>query len=728
MRWPRRRSTRRSRRCREPRRARRVARDDRPAARPRRAPASRCGRAGARSRRAGARRARARHEPRGPDRRCPRRAVAGGRGAARDAAPAARAAGAGGVRRRGARVLVAPHRGGPPRAHPEAGDGAAGRDRLPPRAGRARGPGLRHGQRRRRGRARRRAAARAGVGQRPLARCPRRGRSQRRRARAAGAARRWRSVGALRARRLRPRGGESALLCRGRAGAAPGRGARLRAASRACRGAGGIRRPARARGRRYAGPDTRRLAAARGGRRTGERGKEFLRGEQALSGLRGRERSRRHPAGRGGAAEEERDVDSIVIRGGIQLAGEVEVSGAKNAALPLLFATLLTPERCTLRHVPALADIRTTLAVLTHLGADVADSPDGHEVRVEARSLTRTEAPYELVKTMRASFLALGPLLARFGRARVSLPGGCAIGARPVDLHLAGLVKMGARLAVREGYVEAEAERLRGANIVLDFPSVGATQQLMMAAALAEGTTVIENAAREPENECLAMLLERMGVWVEGAGTSRVTVEGRRELHGADMRVISDRLEAGSFMVAAAITGGCVRVAGARYDHLEAFVTKLRETGVVVTEVDGGMRVEANGRLTATDVRTMPYPGFPTDLQAQMMALMTRAAGTSTFTETIFENRMLHAVELARMGAQIRVDANTAMVRGPTELSGAPVMATDLRASVSLVLAGLAASGETRVARVYHLDRGYESLEAKLGALGADVARVKDGA
>jgi UDP-N-acetylglucosamine 1-carboxyvinyltransferase len=297
-----------------------------------------------------------------------------------------------------------------------------------------------------------------------------------------------------------------------------------------------------------------------------------------------------------------------------------------------------------------------------------------------------------------------------------------------VDLHLAGLEKMGAQLAVREGYVEAVAGRLRGATIVLDFPSVGATQQLMMAASLADGTTVIENAAREPEIECLSALLERMGVWVEGAGTSRVTVEGRKELHGADLSVIPDRIEAGSFMVAAAITRGSVRVTGARYDHLEAFVTKLRETGVVVTEYDGGMQVEANGALTATDVRTMPYPGFPTDLQAQMMALMTRADGASTFTETVFENRMLHAVELARMGANIRVDGNTAVVRGPTELSGAPVMATDLRASVSLVLAGLAAQGETRVARVYHLDRGYECLEAKLGGLGAGITRVKDGA
>ena len=281
-----------------------------------------------------------------------------------------------------------------------------------------------------------------------------------------------------------------------------------------------------------------------------------------------------------------------------------------------------------------------------------------------------TEAPYELVKTMRASFLALGPLLARFGTARVSTPGGCAIGARPIDLHLAGLEKMGARIEVNEGYVEATADRLHGATIVLDFPSVGATQQLMMAAALADGTTVIENAAREPENECLATLLERMGVWVEGAGTSRVTVEGRRDLHGAEISVIPDRIEAGTFLVAGAITGGRVRVNGARHDHLEAFVTKLAETGVVLTEYDGGLQVEANGHLAAIDVRTMPYPGFPTDLQAQMMALVTRAAGTSRFTETVFENRMLHAGELARLGAHIRVDGNTAVVRGPAPSVG----------------------------------------------------------
>jgi len=401
------------------------------------------------------------------------------------------------------------------------------------------------------------------------------------------------------------------------------------------------------------------------------------------------------------------------------------VSGSKNAALPLLFSTLLTGERVVVRNVPTLADVRTALHVLRHLGARVVSSPDGRDVVVETRDVARTEAPYELVKTMRASFLVLGPLLARFGRARVSTPGGCAIGARPVDLHLSGLQKLGVRLRISEGYVEAEAERLVGAKIVLDFPSVGATQQLMMAAALAEGTTVLENAAREPENVCLAVALERMGAVVRGAGTSEVTIEGRRELGGAEHTVIPDRIEAATYMVAAAVTGGSVHVTGGRADHLDAFIAKLREAGVTVREGESGVRVEGNGKLAAVDVRTMPYPGFPTDLQAQFMALMTRAVGTSTITETIFENRFLHAQELVRMGADIRVDGNRASVRGPTTLSGAPVMATDLRASVCLVLAGLAARGTTRVARVYHLDRGYERIEAKLSALGAEVVRQR---
>jgi UDP-N-acetylglucosamine 1-carboxyvinyltransferase len=308
----------------------------------------------------------------------------------------------------------------------------------------------------------------------------------------------------------------------------------------------------------------------------------------------------------------------------------------------------------------------------------------------------------------------------------VSTPGGCAIGARPVDLHLTGLRRMGAHLRMAGGYVEAEADRLRGAKIVLDFPSVGATQQLMMAGALADGTTIIENAAREPENVCLALALQRMGAHVEGAGTSEITIEGRPELGGGEYTVIPDRIEAGTYMVAAAVTGGSVHVAGARADHLDAFIAKLKQAKVAVREGESGVRVEANGHLAAVDVKTMPYPGFPTDLQAQFMTLMTRATGTSTITESIFENRFLHAQELVRMGADVRVDGNRAVVRGPQLLSGAPVMATDLRASVCLVLAALGARGTTRVSRVYHLDRGYERIEAKLAALGADVRREKE--
>ena len=418
-------------------------------------------------------------------------------------------------------------------------------------------------------------------------------------------------------------------------------------------------------------------------------------------------------------------MDTIVVRGGAVLNGEVVVSGSKNAALPLLFSTLLTDERCVIRNVPTLVDVHTSIQVLRHLGARVTRSPDGREVIVEPRDVSCTEAPYELVKTMRASFLVLGPLLARFGRARVSTPGGCAIGARPVDLHLDGLRKLGARLRMAGGYVEAEADRLRGAKIVLDFPSVGATQQLMMAAVLAEGTTVIENAAREPENVCLATALQRMGARVEGAGTSEITIEGRPALGGAEQMVIPDRIEAGTYMVAAAFTGGAVQVSGARADHLDAFIAKLRQANVVVREGESGVHVEANGHLQAVDTKTMPYPGFPTDLQAQFMTLMTRAAGSSTITESIFENRFLHTQELVRMGADIRVDGNHAIVRGPQLLSGAPVMATDLRASVCLVLAGLGARGTTRVSRVYHLDRGYERIEAKLAALGADIRREK---
>jgi UDP-N-acetylglucosamine 1-carboxyvinyltransferase len=417
-------------------------------------------------------------------------------------------------------------------------------------------------------------------------------------------------------------------------------------------------------------------------------------------------------------------MQKIVIHGGRPLRGTVAVSGSKNAGLPLLFASLLTSERCTIRGLPRVADITTTLRLLEGLGALVGDG-EFSTIVVEARDLTSAEAPYELVKTMRASFLALGPLVARTGRARVSTPGGCAIGSRPVDIHLAGLERLGARIRQRHGYVEAAARGLRGARVPLDFPSVGATENLMMAATLAAGTTVIENAAREPEIEDLAAALVAMGARIAGAGTSEITIEGVRELGGFDHTVIPDRIEAGTLLIAAAITRGDVLVTGARADHLDALLGKLDEAGVDVTVRSDGIVVRGDGAPTAADVRTSPYPGFPTDLQAQFMALMAVGSGRSVITETIFENRFMHVQELVRMGADIRVDGKTAAVRGVSTLSGAQVMATDLRASVCLVLAGLASQNTTEVSRVYHLDRGYERLEEKLSSLGADVSRVR---
>jgi len=417
-------------------------------------------------------------------------------------------------------------------------------------------------------------------------------------------------------------------------------------------------------------------------------------------------------------------MDKIVIRGGRRLKGEVSVDGAKNAALPIILSALLTPERCTFRNVPHVVDVRTTLRLLADLGATIEE--DAGAVSVQAERLVRLEARYELVKTMRASFLALGPLLARFGRARVSTPGGCAIGSRPVDLHLEGLQKMGARVQIVHGYVEAEAERLHGARMYLDVPSVGATEHLMMVATLAEGTTTIEHAAREPEVVDLARALTAMGAQIKGAGEDLITIEGVAALRGVDFTVIPDRIEAGTFMIAAAITAGDVYIRGARADHLHAVILKLREAGVEVREDSDGVRVIADGRLRGVDVKTMPYPGFPTDLQAQMMAAMALADGRSVISETIFENRFMHVLELNRMGADVKVEGNSAIVRGVAMLSGAPVMATDLRASVCLVLAGLAADGITEVSRVYHLDRGYTRIEDKLSVLGADVRRVKE--
>ena len=421
-------------------------------------------------------------------------------------------------------------------------------------------------------------------------------------------------------------------------------------------------------------------------------------------------------------------MDKILIQGGRRLEGEVSVSGSKNAALPLLISSLLTPEKCLYQGIPDLMDIHTTLKLLSRLGVtvekDARQAGGVGQVALQAGGLSGMEAPYDLVKTMRASFLVLGPLLARFGQARVSTPGGCAIGMRPVNLHLKGLAEMGAEIDLVHGYVEAKAKKLRGARIHLDLPSVGATENLMMAGTLAEGTTIIENAAKEPEIEELATVLNKMGARIGGAGRGMVTIEGVGGLHGVSHRVVPDRIEAGTFMVAAALTGGDIAVRGARPDHLDAFVLKLQEAGVGVAVATDEIRVRGAIKPKSVDITTLPYPGFPTDLQAQMMVLMSVSAGVSVITETIFENRFMHALELSRMGADIRLEGNRAVVKGVGSLSGAPVMATDLRASVSLVLAGLVAKGQTEISRVYHLDRGYEHIERKLSRLGADIQRI----
>ena len=421
-------------------------------------------------------------------------------------------------------------------------------------------------------------------------------------------------------------------------------------------------------------------------------------------------------------------MDKIIIQGGKHLTGEVAVSGAKNAALPVLISSLLTAEPCTYQAIPHLADVSTTLKLLSGLGARVDQQRwlNGFdELTLRADRISKFEAPYELVKTMRASFLVLGPLLARFGKARVSTPGGCAIGARPINFHLKGFEALGAKIEQTHGYIEATAPQLRGAKIYFDLPSVGATENLMMAATLAEGSTIIENAAKEPEINNLADALNKMGARIKGGGSDIIQIDGVQALHGTTHRIIPDRIEAGSFVIAAALTGGDVWVRGARAEHLEAFLIKLKEAGVVLATDDRGIRVQGDGRIKSVDVTTLPYPGFPTDLQAQMMVLMAVADGVSVNTETIFENRFLHAQELDRMGAQIKLESNCAVVRGVAELSGAPVMASDLRASVALVLAGLVANGTTEVARVYHLDRGYEQIERKLSLLGGQIVRVR---
>ncbi|MEZ4219532.1 MAG: UDP-N-acetylglucosamine 1-carboxyvinyltransferase [Polyangiaceae bacterium] len=416
-------------------------------------------------------------------------------------------------------------------------------------------------------------------------------------------------------------------------------------------------------------------------------------------------------------------MDAIVIRGGRPLSGNIRVGGAKNAALPILCATLLSDGESLLRNVPGLRDIDTTAALLRFLGRDVEVDTPRVVVRAASRD-ARPEAPYELVRQMRASVLVLGPLVARYGKARVSLPGGCAIGARPIDQHLKGLEALGATISVEHGYVVAEAPRLRGAEIVFDLPTVTGTENLMMAAALAKGRTTLVNAAREPEVEELARMLNKMGARIEGAGTAVIHVTGADELAPCDHAIISDRIEAGTFMAAVGATGGEILLEHAPLEDLEPVVVKLRKAGLTVQREGEHVRVARHGTLRAVDVTTAPHPGFPTDMQAQFMALMSVAEGRSVLTETIFENRFMHVPELCRMGADIDTRNNTAFVQGVKELSGASVMATDLRASASLVIAGLVAQGATTVRRVYHLDRGYEHIESKLAGVGADIQRV----
>ncbi len=415
-------------------------------------------------------------------------------------------------------------------------------------------------------------------------------------------------------------------------------------------------------------------------------------------------------------------MDCMVLQGGRHLTGEVSISGAKNAALPILASILLGKGTCTLINVPAVRDVLTMSKVLTHLGASVEARGDRYTITLTG--VASCKAPYELVKTMRASVLALGPLLARWGEAIVALPGGCAIGARPINLHLAALEKMGAEIRIEHGNVHACVRgRLKGARINFDIPTVTGTENVMMAASLAEGTTVLENAASEPEVSDLASFLIKRGARISGAGTDVITIDGVPELRGADHEIVPDRVETGTYLIAGAITGGEVRVVRCRPDHCDALLAKLQEAGVAFKIEKEAIQVRADGPLRAVDVKTLPYPGFPTDMQAQMMALMALTRGSSVITETVFESRFLHVLELQRMGADIRIEGNHAVVTGVERLSGAPVMASDLRASACLILAGLAAEGETRVSRVYHLDRGYERLDAKLAGLGAQVRR-----
>ena len=416
-------------------------------------------------------------------------------------------------------------------------------------------------------------------------------------------------------------------------------------------------------------------------------------------------------------------MDKIIVEGGHALKGEVRISGAKNAALPILVSSLLTDGWNTYSNVPGLQDIQSTKLLLANLGAKI--ETEGDIIRIDASGLNNHEAPYDLVRKMRASILVLGPLLARLKKARVSLPGGCSIGARPINLHLRGLTRLGASIELKHGYVEASADCLKGNEIYFDIATVTGTENIMMAAVLAEGITVLRNAAREPEIVALADVLNKMGGKIEGAGSSVITIDGVSELRPVSVSVIPDRIEAGTFMVAAALTAGDVTLLDCKPDHLEAVIHKLRLTGAHVTVEDKRIRVVGTDEISSVDVKTLPYPGFPTDMQAQFMVLMSVARGFSIISETIFENRFIHVSELKRMGADIKISGNTAMITGIPTLSGAPVMATDLRASASLILAGLVAQNTTEVNRVYHLDRGYDAIEKKFDRLGAAIKRIK---
>lgn len=417
-------------------------------------------------------------------------------------------------------------------------------------------------------------------------------------------------------------------------------------------------------------------------------------------------------------------MERLIVKGGNRLIGTVKTSGAKNAVLPIIAASILGTSPSRLDEIPALEDVRTICAVLECLGIKV-DASEPHTLKIDSREITSCEAPYELVRSMRASFLVMGPLLARKGYARISQPGGCAIGTRPIDLHLKGFEALGVKIEQGHGYIEASApEGMTGANIYLDFPSVGATENIMMAAAMANGTTVLENPAEEPEIVDLANYLNQMGARVRGAGTNVITIEGVSELHGVQHSVIPDRIEAGTYMIAAAMTGGDVIIENVLPEHQKPLIAKLREAGALVEEDIDRIHVVGSGKLKAVDIKTLPYPGFPTDMQAQMMAMLSVAEGRSKITETVFENRFMHVVELNRMGANITTEGRSAVISGPAHLTGCTVRATDLRAGAAMILAGLVAEGATEICDIYHIDRGYEEIAAKLTRLGADIKRV----